>query len=308
MKKYFTKEVKIALVAIGGIVVLFFGIKFLKGMNLFSDDDTYYMTFQNIAGLGTAAPIYADGYKIGTVKGIEYNYAGKGPIRVKAGLKKGMRIPKGSKAEIQKDIMGNMQVDILMANNPVERLEPGQVIPGIMDAGVIGKVQEMVPSIEKMVPKIDSILIGLNTLVANPALAKSLDNIQVITSNLVLSSRQLNVLLAELNQQVPGMMQRADGMLDNANGVMINSRKFTGNLASLDIQKTMNQVNATLDQVHQLSEKLNSEKGTLGKLMNDPTLYDNMNTTMRSADSLLVNLKAHPKRYVHFSLFGKKEK
>jgi phospholipid/cholesterol/gamma-HCH transport system substrate-binding protein len=97
-------------------------------------------------------------------------------------------------------------------------------------------------------------------------------------------------------------------MLDNANGVMINSRKFTGNLASLDIQKTMNQVNATLDQVHQLSEKLNSEKGTLGKLMNDPTLYDNMNTTMRSADSLLVNLKAHPKRYVHFSLFGKKEK
>ncbi|MFA6726784.1 MAG: MlaD family protein [Prevotella sp.] len=308
MKKYFTKEVKIALVAIGGIVVLFFGIKFLKGMNLFSDDDTYYMTFQNIAGLGTAAPIYADGYKIGTVKGIEYNYAGKGPIRVKAGLKKGMRIPKGSKAEIQKDIMGNMQVDILMANNPVERLEPGQVIPGIMDAGVIGKVQEMVPSIEKMVPKIDSILIGLNTLVANPALAKSLDNIQVITSNLVLSSRQLNVLLAELNQQVPGMMQKADGMLDNANGVMINSRKFTGNLASLDIQKTMNQVNATLDQVHQLSEKLNSEKGTLGKLMNDPTLYDNMNTTMRSADSLLVNLKAHPKRYVHFSLFGKKEK
>ena len=212
MKKYFTKEVKIALVAIGGIVVLFFGIKFLKGMNLFSDDDTYYMTFQNIAGLGTAAPIYADGYKIGTVKGIEYNYAGKGPIRVKAGLKKGMRIPKGSKAEIQKDIMGNMQVDILMANNPVERLEPGQVIPGIMDAGVIGKVQEMVPSIEKMVPKIDSILIGLNTLVANPALAKSLDNIQVITSNLVLSSRQLNVLLAELNQQVPGMMQRADGI------------------------------------------------------------------------------------------------
>jgi phospholipid/cholesterol/gamma-HCH transport system substrate-binding protein len=308
MKKYFTKEVKIALVAIGGIIVLFFGIKFLKGMNLFSDDDTYYMTFQNIAGLGTAAPIYADGYKVGTVKGIEYNYAGKGPIRVKAGLKKGMRIPKGSKAEIQKDIMGNMQVDILMANNPVERLEPGQVIPGIMDAGVIGKVQEMVPSIEKMMPKIDSILIGLNTLVSNPALAKSLENIQVITSNLVLSSRQLNVLLAELNQQVPGVMQKADGMLDNANGVMINSRKFTGNLASLDIQKTMNQVNATLDQVHQLSEKLNSERGTLGKLMNDPTLYDNMNTTMRSADSLLVNLKAHPKRYVHFSLFGKKEK
>jgi phospholipid/cholesterol/gamma-HCH transport system substrate-binding protein len=266
------------------------------------------MTFQNIAGLGTAAPIYADGYKVGTVKGIEYNYAGKGPIRVKAGLKKGMRIPKGSKAEIQKDIMGNMQVDILMANNPVERLEPGQVIPGIMDAGVIGKVQEMVPSIEKMMPKIDSILIGLNTLVSNPALAKSLENIQVITSNLVLSSRQLNVLLAELNQQVPGVMQKADGMLDNANGVMINSRKFTGNLASLDIQKTMNQVNATLDQVHQLSEKLNSERGTLGKLMNDPTLYDNMNTTMRSADSLLVNLKAHPKRYVHFSLFGKKEK
>ncbi len=308
MKKDFTKEVKIALVVIGGIVVLFFGIKFLKGMNLFSDDDTYYMTFQNIAGLGTAAPIYADGYKVGSVKSIEYDYAGKGPIRVKAGLKKGMRIPKGSKAEIQKDIMGNMQVDILMANNPVERIEPGQVIPGAMDAGVMGKVQEMVPSIERMMPKIDSILIGLNTLVANPALARSLDNIQVTTSNLALSSRQLNVLLVRLNQQVPGLMRKAGGMLDNANGVMVNSRKFTGNLASLDVQETMSQVNETLDQVRQLSLKLNNENGTLGKLIADPTLYDNMNTTMRSADSLLVNLKAHPKRYVHFSLFGKKDK
>ncbi|MCH3970087.1 MAG: MlaD family protein [Prevotella sp.] len=308
MKKEFTKEVKIALVAIVGIIVLFFGIKFLKGMNLFSNDDTYYMTFRNIAGLGTAAPIYADGYKVGTVKSIQYNYAGNGPIRVKIGVEKGMRIPLGSRAEIQKDIMGNMQVDILMANNPANRIEPGQVIPGIMDGGVMAKVQGMVPSIEKMMPKIDSILTGLNALVSNPALARSLHNIQVTSSNLALSSRQLNILITGLNQQVPGLIRRADGTLDNANGMMVNGRKFTDNLASLNIQKTMSQINATLEQVYQLSEKLNDEKGTLGKLMKDPALYDNMNATMRSADSLLINIKAHPKRYVHFSVFGKKDK
>ncbi len=219
-----------------------------------------------------------------------------------------MRIPLGSRAEIQKDIMGNMQVDILMANNPANRIEPGQVIPGIMDGGVMAKVQGMVPSIEKMMPKIDSILTGLNALVSNPALARSLHNIQVTSSNLALSSRQLNILITGLNQQVPGLIRRADGTLDNANGMMVNGRKFTDNLASLNIQKTMSQINATLEQVYQLSEKLNDEKGTLGKLMKDPALYDNMNATMRSADSLLINIKAHPKRYVHFSVFGKKDK
>ncbi len=308
MKQILTKEVKIALVAIIGIVVLFFGIKFLKGMNLFSNDDTYYMTFQDISGLGTAAPIYADGYKVGTVKGIEYDYEGSGPIRVKAGLKKGLRIPKGSKAEIEKDIMGNMQVNILMSNNPVEKIEPGQVIPGMTESGMMAKFQEMVPSIEKMMPKIDSILTGLNALIANPALTHSLDNIQVTTANLAVSSRQLNALLTGLNRQIPGLMGKAGGMLDNANGVMVNSRKFTDHLASLDIQKTMNQVNTTLDQVHQLSEKLNNENSSLGKLMNDPSLYDNMNMSVRNLDSLFVNIRTHPKRYVHFSLFGKKDK
>ena len=122
--KFFTREVKIALVAIVGIILLFFGVNFLKGMNLFKSDDVYYITFDNIQGLAKSTPVYADGYKIGTVSDIQYNYGRNSLIKVGVSVSKDMRIPKGSTAEIEKDLMGNMQVDILMANNPRERVKP----------------------------------------------------------------------------------------------------------------------------------------------------------------------------------------
>lgn len=296
-----TKEIKIALVAIVGILIMYFGINFLKGINLFSTNNAYYMTFDDIQGLGASTPIYADGYKVGTVDGIDYDYAKNGPIKVKVDITKDLRVPAGSKAEIVKDLMGNLQVNLLLANNPRERIEPGGVIPGAVNDGILGKAGELVPVIEKMLPKIDSILTSVNTLLADPAIAASLHNIQTITGNLTVTSRELNTLMAGLNKQVPGMIGKANGVLDNTN-------RLTSNLASLDVQGTLDKVNATLDNAQQFTEKLNSNKGSLGLLMNDTKLYDNLTSTMSHADSLVIDLKANPKRYVHFSVFGKKDK
>lgn len=296
-----TKEIKIALVAIVGIIIMYFGINFLKGINLFSSNNYYYMTFDDIQGLGASTPIYADGYKVGTVDGVDFDYAQSGPIKVKADINKDLRVPKGSQAEIVKDLMGNIQVNLLLANNPRERIEPGGIIPGAINAGALGQVSAMVPTIEKMLPKLDSILGNLNALLADPALAASLHNVQTITSNLTVSTRELNTLMAGLNKDVPGMVKRANGVLDNTN-------RLTSNLASLDVEGTLQSVNKTLASVQEFADKLNNNQGTLGLLMNDPGLYNNLNATMRDADSLVVNLKQHPKRYVHFSLFGKKDK
>lgn len=296
-----TKEIKIALVAIVGILVMYFGINFLKGMNLFSTNNAYYMTFDDIQGLGASTPIYADGYKVGTVDGLEYDYKENGPIKVKVDINKDLRIPQGSKAEIVKDLMGNLQVNLLLANNPRERVEPGGIIPGAVNGGMMDKAANLIPVVEKMLPKLDSILTSVNALLADPALAASLHNVETITSNLTVSTRELNTLMAGLNKQVPGMIGKANGVLDNTN-------RLIANLASLDVQGTLNKVNQTLESAHQFTEKLNSNQGSLGLLMNDTKLYDNLTSTMSHADSLVIDLKAHPKRYVHFSVFGRKDK
>ena len=107
--------------------------------------------------------------------------------------------------------------------------------------------------------------------------------------------------MKQLNRNVPTMLAKANGVLDNTN-------KLTGNLAQLDLATTKQQVDQTIANVQELTSKLNSNNGTLGLLMNDASLYHNLNSTMMSADSLLINLRQHPKRYVHFSLFGKKDK
>ena len=145
--KALTKEVKIALVAIAGVIILFFGMNFLKGLNLFSSTDDYFIEFKDISGLSSSCPIYADGFKVGTVKSVIYDYTNEHPTRVVVGLDKQIRIPKGSTAEIESDLMGNVKVNLLLANNPRERVMPGETISGTIQSGAMGKVAATVPTI-----------------------------------------------------------------------------------------------------------------------------------------------------------------
>ena len=289
--KFFNREVQIALVAIVGVVVLFFGLQFLKGLSLFSDEDVYYVSFDDISGLSASSAVYADGYKVGVVKDIVYDYGRRGNIVAEIGLDKNLRLPKGSTAEIESDMLGN----------PVERVAVGDTIRGGKASGMLGKAADMIPAIERMLPKLDSIMARLNVLLADPAVENSLHNVDEITSNLTTTTAQLNTLVAGLNKRVPGMMAKADGILDNTG-------KLTKNLSELDVAATMARVDATLENVRQMTDKLNSNEGTLGLLMRDPSLYNNLNSTVKSADSLMIDLRQHPKRYVHFSVFGRKDK
>lgn len=297
----FSKEIQIALVAIASIVVLFFGLKFLKGMTVFSTDDNYYATFDDIMGLSASTPIYANGYRVGVVENIIFDYQGRKQIVAVLGLDKQMRLPKGSSAEISKDLMGNIQLDLVMGPNPADLMAPGDTLRGAEQQGLMGKASAMLPQVEKMLPKLDSILASVNALLADPALAHSLHNIDDITANLTSTTSQLHLLSISLNKQLPGMMEKADGVLANTN-------TLTHNLSELDIAMTMAKVNNTLANVEQMTAKLNSNDGTLGLLMRDPQLYRNLNATMTHVDSLMIDLRQHPKRYVHFSVFGRKDK
>ena len=297
--KYFSKEVQIALVAIAGIVVLFFGLKFLKGMTLFSTDNTYYAVFDDISGLSVSSPIYANGYRVGVVKGIVYDYQNHGNIVAEIGIDNQLNIPADSKAEILTDLMGNVKVELVMGTSAA--MAPGDTLMGCQHEGALGQAAGMVPQIEQMLPKLDSILASINLLLADPTIAQSLHNIEHITADLTKTSRDLNLLTSSLNSHMPQMLQNADGLLANTN-------QLTKSLNDLDIATTMASVNNTLKNVEQMTDQLNSKEGTLGLLMRDPSLYSNLNATMIHADSLMIDLKAHPKRYVHFSVFGKKDK
>jgi len=299
--KIFSKEVQIALVAIAGIVIMFFGLKFLKGMTLFSSADSYYAKFNNVAGLSVSSPIYSNGYRIGVVEDVIYDYAGTSEIIAVLGLDKKMHLPKGTKAEISKDLMGNVELDLLLGPNPEEQMEPGDTIYGNIQQGALAKASEMIPQIQRMLPKLDSILANVNMLLSDPALSSSMHNIDQITANLSSTTSELHHLSANLKTQVPGMLDKADNVLDNTN-------TLTKNLSDLDIAMTMAKVNNTLQNVEQMTAKLNSNDGTIGLLMRDQKLYRNAASTMGHVDSLMIDLKQHPKRYVHFSIFGRKDK
>ena len=290
------KEIKIALMAVVGLFILYIGMNFLKGASLFSSDDLYFAKFSDVTGLSESSPIYADGFKVGTVKSIEYDYNNEGNIKVGFSLDDRLRLAKGSSAEIVSDMLGNVRINLLLANNPRERVKPGEVIVGVVNNGAMAKAAEMIPEIEKMLPKLDSIMSTLNSLLADPALRNSLHNMESVTGNLATTTDQANKLLAELNSRMPGMMTKADNVLANA-------EEASGKLAKLDVAGTMAKVDATLANVEQLTKELNNPNGTVGKLLKDPALYDHITQTVKDADSLVIDLKQHPKRYVHFSLF-----
>ena len=299
--KFFTKEVKIALVSILGIVVLFYGLQFLKGLTLFSNDDTYYVAFSDVSGVSSSTPVYANGYKVGVVKAIDYDYSPNGIIVAEIGLDKRMHLPVGSHAEIDSDLLGNIKINLALGDNPLQLLAKGDTISGGKQEGMMGKVAEMIPAIEAMMPKLDSILANLNVLLADPALANTLHHVEGMTGNLETTSRELKTLSVSLNRDVPAMMQKAGGVLDN-------TQQLTSNLAAVDVAAMTASVNQTLANVNEMTRKLNSNEGSLGLLMRDASLYNHLSQTAADADSLLIDLKSHPKRYVHFSVFGRKDK
>ena len=300
MKK-FSKEIQIALVAIAGLLVLYFGLHFLKGMTLFSGDNKYYVKFKDVSGLSVASPIFANGYRVGVVEDIMFDYQNTGEIVAAIDVDTELSVPNGSRAEIATDLMGNVKVLLVLGNAADGMVAPGDTITGGQQVGAMGKAADMIPAVQQMLPKLDSILASVNTLLADPAIANSLHNVDQITADLTRTSHDLSLLTASLNRQMPQMLQNADGVLANTN-------QITKDISNMDFAATMTSVNTTLKNVEQMTAALNSREGTLGLLMRDPSLYYNLNSTMMHADSLMLDLKQHPKRYVHFSVFGKKDK
>ena len=290
-------EVKIGITGVVALVALFLGINFLKGVNLFSSSEKYYISFSNTKGLTKSSAVYADGYKVGIVSNIDYDFHHPGKVVVEISTDKGLRIPKGSSAQLDEAVLGGCTLNMLLATNLREAYHPGDTIEGSDVSGLMAKVGGMVPQLEEVVAKVDTLVATLNRLLSDPNLPIIIQNAELITENLNKSTEQLNTLLRNDIPKMTGTFTKAGE----------NVTVLTDKVNQLDLQATLNNVNQTISSVHDMMEQIQSPNGTLGKLMKDPSIYDNLNHTVQSADSLVNDLKAHPKRYVHFSVFGKKE-
>ncbi|MBX9187923.1 MCE family protein [Bacteroides sp. K03] len=296
--KYITKEVRIGIAGIIALCILVYGINYLKGINMFKPSSYFYVKFQNVNGLAKSSPVFADGVRVGIVRDIYYDYNQAENVIVEVELDTELRIPKGSSAELVSELMGGVRMNILLANNPREKYAIGDTIPGKLNNGMMESVAALMPQIEQMLPKLDSIMISLNTILNNQSIPATLHSVEKTAANLEVASGQLKVLMGRDIPQLTGKL----------NTIGDNFITISGNLKEIDYATTFKEIEQTLANVKMVTEKLNSKDNTVGLLLNDPQLYNNLNATTANAASLLEDLKEHPKRYVHFSLFGKKDK
>lgn len=296
--KYVTKEVRIGIAGIVALCLLVFGINFLKGINLFKPASYFYVKFHNVNALAKSSPVYADGVRVGIVRDIVYDYTHPGNVVVEVELDTDLRIPQGSTAELVSELMGGVRMNILLANNPREKYAIGDTIQGNLNNGMMENVANIMPQVERIIPKLDSILISLNAILSDSSIPATLHSMQKTTANLEEASGHLSKVLKNDIPQLTGKL----------NTIGDNFIVITNNLKDINYAATFAQVDSTIENVKMITNKLNSKDNSVGLLLNDPQLYNNLNATTRNAASLLEDLQTNPKRYVHFSLFGKKGK
>ena len=292
------REIKIGITGIVALVVLFFGMKFLKGVKLFDTNDTYYIRFKDAKALSKSSTVYADGFNIGIVSNVAYDYNHPGNVIVAISVDKNVKIPHGTIAALDEAMLGGCTLNMTMGPNPANRYMPGDTLIGNTANGLMAAAADVLPKVEVVLAHVDSLILTLNALASNPNLSQIMVNAEHVTANLNESSKQLNHLL---NKDIPQMATTFNKAGENV-------VTLTDNLNKLELQTTLNKVNQTMDNVQAATNKLNSPDNNLGLLLNDTALYGNLNNTVISATSLLEDLKAHPSRYVHFSVFGKKAK
>ena len=292
------KEVKIELAVLVSAVILVIGIEYLTGVNLMKPTNYYYIEYKNVTGLTVSTPVLIDGFKVGLVREITYNYDKPGTVTVEVSLDNQLKVPSGSKAVLLVDFLGTATIDLQLNKYVSTYHSAGDVLIGENAPDMLGSIQKNVlPQLEVMLPKIDTILTGIQTIVTNPALTESLENLNRITAELETSSKRLNSVMSK---DIPPI-------LANVTDITKNVSEFSSQLNELELKKTVATADSTLSGLKGITDKFNDKDNTLGLLLNDKQLYDGLLNTVGSADSLLIDLRLNPKRYVHFSLFGRKK-
>lgn len=295
------KEIIVAVLAIIALFVLYFGFNFLKGVNIFNKTTYYVVKFEKMNGLVEQCPVYVKGFKVGQVDKIVYDFSKQQSFTVEFSVNDDIRLPIGSEVSLVPDgLISGEALELLIPTDSVTAwYSKGDTLPSSITPGMLSAVAEAVLSqINPILSGIDSVVNVLQESISKEQLQDILDNVDGTMANVNNITRKADRMM---DRQLPQL-------IDTIQVAMNEIHRITDNLAEADLKATVARVDNAVEEAQKLIASANSQDGTLGKLLNDKSLYDDINHTVNSADSLLIDLKANPKRYVHFSLWGSKDK
>ncbi len=313
---HISKEVRTGLLVAVSLIVLFTGFYFLKGADLFSNNRQYYAYYESVGGLLTASTVEVHGLNVGHVSALEL-VPGKG-VKVTFLVQKSTAIPKGTVAVITSDgLLGTKMVRLDMGNGP-DAFAPESEIPSAAEASLMDNMSDQISPLMKGLRKT---VAALDTVIAGVTLLTNAENRQTITATLKsINSTADNLAkltngLAAENDEIKSIVHNTNSFTtslaknnDTIKHLLSNLNSVSGQLANSHIQKTFNDLQGSVTQLQGILSKVNNNEGSLGLLVNNKDLYNNMNGSLKSLDKLLADLKEHPSRYVNISVFGKKKK
>jgi len=290
------KELLLGGIFILAIILLYGGISFLKGHSIFSSNNTYYVCYHDVTGLSKSSPIYVNGVRIGIVKDINCDYNHPENIVVCVGINKKLRIPKKSNALLDTELLGTVNVILDLAPDEGDYYAPGDTLAGFTDTGIRSQLAQMMPQFAQLVPKVDSILTNVNLVMQDPSIPQAIHNAETLTS-------EARDVLSELSST----MHRVSTLVGTYQGVGEKLDTLTERLNTLSdnqrVEALLSNLETTVKNIQDLSNKLTTGDGTAHKIITDPTLYDHLNNVCTEASALIEDIKKNPSRYIR--IFGR---
>ncbi len=291
MKNNLRKNVIIGLAFLASLMMLYFGVNFLKGFNVLKKQNNYVAVFDDVTGLVVSSPIYLNGYQVGLVNSIKMISTNPVKIAVEIGLEEDFKLKSGSYLEYGIELLGGSACKLIMDNESTTYLNVGDTIRGTKSQGLMDGVAQIMPKADSILAHVDSVVLALNSIMKDPAMQQSLTNMQQTVVSLNAATSKLNMMLGALQTDLPQIS-------GNLNTVSSNLKDVTNDINSLDINKTFQSIDQTVANLELLTSKLNSPDNSVGKLLNTPEFHDSLNVTIQSVTNLLNDIRKDPKKYL----------
>ncbi len=318
----FNNETKVGLLAVMAIGLLILGFNFLKGKSVFKTGNYLFAKYSNTKEITVSNAVFINGFKVGAVYDIDNVDADVKDILVTIKLNDKYRIPKNSIATIKESALSSPTIEIILGDDRQNFLATGDTIHTSNAEGLFSslssKIAPVGDQLKETLHSLDSVLKNANSLLdarAKTDIQQSIANVNKATASLLVSSAQIQALLnaqtGALGQTLNNVNSFTKNLADNnqkINRMMSNVEKTTENFAKTDIDGTVASLKNAVEKLNGILEAVNAKDGTIGLLLNDKVLYNNLTNTVRSANILIDDLKVHPKRYVNVSVFGKKDR